>query len=525
MKRAILVAPLLLIAAPPLSAQTPQSDLSMHLRTLAVAPRSASALLGAGNAALKLGDANAALGFFARAEAVDRRDGRAKAGLASALVMLERPADALRLFGEAVSLGVPEAMIVRDRGLAYDLRGDQARAQRDYETALRGGADDEVTRRYALSLGISGNATKAMALLDPLLRRQDVSAWRARTFILAMTGDVGGANRTARAMMPPAMASQLEPFFARLATLNPADRAAAVNFGTMPNAGQSLARVERGDPVPRPLASAPVASAPVVTASVARAPVVGPPASARPVDPLVPAGRPLGQVAQAPTTPAVSPRPVQPALAPAPARVVVAPAPQPAPAPVAVPPAARTDRLANVLSGITPEAPPTAVTIPSPEALRAARLAQAEKERAEAAAAARARKLAADAAAKKAKAEADARKAKEAALAKAKEEAAEKAAEALAKKRNPSRFWVQVASGSNAAGVAGTWRKVAGQHGGLKSRDGYALADGGRHRILAGPYKTQAEARAAVAQLAKQGLSAMVFTSGAGQEVSKIGGN
>lgn len=226
----------------------PADMLSMHLRTLSVAPRSLSALLGAGDSALAVGDANAALGFYARAEQVDARSGLAKAGLASALVMLERADDALPLFAQAVSLGIPEADIARDRGLAYDLRGDSRRAQRDYALALKRRPDDETTRRYALSLGISGDRDQAMAMLDPLLRRQDQSAWRARAFILAMTGDVAGANGVARQLMPANVAASMSPFLTRLPTLNAADKAHAVAFGTVPSAGTNIASVEIGDP-------------------------------------------------------------------------------------------------------------------------------------------------------------------------------------------------------------------------------------------------------------------------------------
>ena len=38
--------------------------------------------------------------------------------------------------------------------------GEQERAQRDYRLALAGGAGDEVRRRYALSLGISGRPSR-----------------------------------------------------------------------------------------------------------------------------------------------------------------------------------------------------------------------------------------------------------------------------------------------------------------------------------------------------------------------------
>jgi hypothetical protein len=42
------------------------------------------------------------------------------------------------------------------------------------------------------------------------------------------------------------------------------------------------------------------------------------------------------------------------------------------------------------------------------------------------------------------------------------------------------------------------------------------------NRVLAGPFKTDAEARKFVNQLAKKGVSAFTFTSNKGQTVSKL---
>ncbi len=99
---------------------------------------------------------------------------------------------------------------------AYDLIGQQERAQRDYRLALKDGPADETIRRYALSLGISGKRDMALQQLDPLVRRSDRGAWRARAFILAMNGDDQGASRIATNMMPPGLAQGLLPFFERL---------------------------------------------------------------------------------------------------------------------------------------------------------------------------------------------------------------------------------------------------------------------------------------------------------------------
>src|SRR3546814_11457498 len=74
-----------------------------------------------------------------------------------------------------------------DRGLARDLLGQQDQAQRDYQLARSAAPSDEVTRRYALSLGISGDPDRAGQWLGRHLRRSERAAWRARAVIRATT--------------------------------------------------------------------------------------------------------------------------------------------------------------------------------------------------------------------------------------------------------------------------------------------------------------------------------------------------
>lgn len=259
----------LLLAAAPLHAQTdapPQAgmvqsvtrtvaadDLSRHLRTLAVSPDNLEAALGAGDAALTLGDAHAAAGFFARAERIAVRDGRAKAGLGRAFLALDRPRDAIELFDDATDYGIPDAAVAADRGLAWDLRGEPRRAQRDYALALQARADDDLTRRYALSLGISGERDRALALLDPLLYQRDPLAWRARAFVLALTGDLPGAMEIVRQVMPAGQAESLQPFLRRLPSLRAARKAAAVHLGRFQDPPpRRAAQAPRPQPVPAP---------------------------------------------------------------------------------------------------------------------------------------------------------------------------------------------------------------------------------------------------------------------------------
>jgi hypothetical protein len=585
-------------AAAPISAQLvqpvpgagdPATTLSAHLRTLASSPRDLSALLGAGQAALDVGDPNAAVGFFARAEELAPNNGRAKAGLASALVELEKPDDALPLFGQALAMGVPESDIAADRGLAYDLRGDSKRAQKDYALALKRGADDEVTRRYALSLGITGDREGAIALLDPLLRKQDRAAWRARSFILALTGDVAGANGAARQVMPGPLAASMAPFLSRLGKLNPAEQAHAVNFGTMPADGQTFASVQMGDPfkpVVTPRADVSVGSGLIPTGEpLGRKPAGTQMASAAPVGPKPPStsepvrlgtrvGARIGPIDPTKLPPeargegmtkveivkATQLPPPDTIRVPVVADAVVAPVPPPPPpvqvaiadakpfetsplpsAPTAsitqglvgppadpdaapgfssaVPAAAMSapkavelpasaaaetpiqqaaatipgSRLASILAGIEPEAESTPVALPTAAEMRAVQRAAAKK--------------AADAVAT---ATAD----KEAKDAKARQAALEKA--------NPARLWVQVATGANES-LSATWKKIRDANDkALKGLSGYSVPFRATNRVLAGPVKSQAAARALINILAKNGVTATSYSSEAGQEVLKL---
>jgi hypothetical protein len=217
----------------------PGAELRRNLTALANNPRSLDALIGAGRAAAGMGDGEAALGFFARADEISPNDARVKAGMGSALVQMERADQALTLFSQALALGAPEIEIAGDRGLAYDMMGDPRRAQQDYAVVLRRRADPEVERRLALSLAISGQREAALRAIDGQLRRHDRAAWRTQAFVLALTGDAGGAEDTAARSMPAANAQEMAPFFARLPSLTPAQKAAAVHFGRFPSDGRA----------------------------------------------------------------------------------------------------------------------------------------------------------------------------------------------------------------------------------------------------------------------------------------------
>ena len=617
----------------PLPGTTDADKLGDMMRRLAANPRDVDALIRAGDLSMGLGDLSGAAALFARAEKVNPRDGRTKAGMASILVRSERPGEALRYYAQAESLGLDPRTFAADRGLAYDLIGQQDRAQRDYRVALRDAADDETLRRYALSLGISGKQDLALQQLAPLLQKSDRGAWRARAFIMAMNGDVSGAEKIATTMMPSGTAQGLQPFFQRLPTLPAADRAFAVHFGEVHATSARLADARMTPPLPalgadptapvmlaatsqpQPLAAAPAkkksdrkarpgrtemaATAMPTRSSVSSATVAPPqPAPVQPA-PVQVASAPMQMVQTVPAQPApvpsvavrtASPSPATSTSVPPPVAVARAqpvpgatgtqlasaaapvastpvPAPQPAetrvaaastpaaaptpiaPAPVTPPVAVASTTsedsiLARIIAGLSipaseldvapMRAAPGAVAAAAPVADDTERLLAEAK--AKAARDLAVKKLAADALAAEKKAAADKKIADRKAAADKKALAAKKAAAAekvIADKKaaeekriaraNPERIWVQVSTGATEGDLPRAWRNAKAKAPTVfGARAGWTAPWNATNRVLAGPFKTTAEARTFVNQLAKEGVSTFTFTSDAGQVISKL---
>ncbi|QNN67313.1 hypothetical protein H9L13_12010 [Sphingomonas lutea] len=217
-------------------AESPADALGRYMRTLGSNPRDFGALIGAGRAALVLGDNDAAAGFFARADEVNPNSPLPQAGMGAVAVAQGDPASALPYFARAQQLGAPLATFGADRGLAYDLMGQQAQAQAEYRAALGGTDADEARRRLALSLAISGNKAEALQILAPLSARGDAAIGRIRAFVLALSGDSKGAMVAIDAAMPGSWSS-VAPFLQRLPALAPGQKAAAVNLGIFPDSG------------------------------------------------------------------------------------------------------------------------------------------------------------------------------------------------------------------------------------------------------------------------------------------------
>ena len=353
-----------LLLASGAQAQTDQSqlvrplgaaDLNANLARLAGNPRDVTALIGAGEAALALDDPRAAAGFYARADAIESGNGRIKAGLARVNLKLQNPAEALRLFDQAGRLGYPDATLLADRGLARDMTGDQAGAQRDYQAALQRTPDDaELIRRYAASLGIAGQVEASDKVMQPLFYKSDRAAWRYRAFILAMNNRQDDARKIAVQTMPTQLAAAITPYMAKMPYLTPAQKAAAVHFGHFPTQiGTSIAAVTPTTPAPG-YAAPVVAAAPVVVAAAPTRPARGETMQDRrarraeeqrlrreatrvaraQATPAAPVAAPVQTIARAPT-----PQPASPAATAVAPRPMVQPTPAPSPVPQSTPPA------------------------------------------------------------------------------------------------------------------------------------------------------------------------------------------
>lgn len=217
------------------------AELRAAMRRISFSPSDADALADAGDAALLLGDANAALNFFTRANAIRPNNSRIVSGLAIATVRTENPFEALRLFDDAVRLGASERSIAADRALAFDLLGNFGRAQQDYQLARTSASSDDIIIRQAVSLSLAGQMEQADAMLVPLLQRNSPTAWRARAFMLAARGDLRESNKVALGFMDAVSAQKMERFFRLMPNLTGAQQAAAIHLGHFPTS-QSVGR-------------------------------------------------------------------------------------------------------------------------------------------------------------------------------------------------------------------------------------------------------------------------------------------
>jgi Flp pilus assembly protein TadD len=512
--------------------ETAGDALSRNLKSLAASPRSVDALTGAGRAALDVGDAQAALGFLARAEDESPRDGRIKMWIGAALVQLEQPHAAIKFFKDAVELGVAEGELAGDRGLAYDILGDQRRAQRDYRLALQRARTPEVVRRLALSLAISGEREQALRTLDEQLQTRSPAAERTRALVLALTGDAADAERAVEASMPGPQGAALMPFLARLPSLSAADRALAVHLGHFPQDGHAApastyamssfranvvpagtgagrAAVDAGRPdvrqpgLGRTTASLVRAAPPQADGDdVEEAPPVrsGPSATARaqsPVQDSLPVRRLPSVALQAPVRTAATAQPSGWSLSGSSTPTTPQPRQQ------------QTAGAAGTAVAHPVEVPTHGAASPAPAAPASARSRLAD--------------LAATVATLDAPVAPPVRSAAYGPKVPAASAPARKPPPAAPKAEAKSRQWVQIGIGEDTDALPAEFTRLKAKAGKLlASLSGWTAPMGETNRILVGPFASSDDAQEFVNQLADKKVRAFAWTSRAGEKVAKL---
>jgi hypothetical protein len=271
-----------------------------------------------------------------------------------------------------------------------------------------------------------------------------------------------------------------EPIVATTTTTNLPSRSPQVALVARPVAAMPRPVATR----PPPVAPAPVAAVP---APVAAVPSVAPPPLRAPV---VVARLPQAPAATQPPAPTAASRPIQgpsfdllpPSGTPAPSAPVVvaalAPVPAPAPVPVSTPaPAPAPRSLADAFSEF---GRPTISITPAPGAVDVRRIAAARP-----------------AAPKEAK---------------------------PAVPAQPSRIWVQVATGRDKRALAFDWRKMSRENTTLfRSRKPYVAGWGQTNRLLTGPFESESAAGDFMNKLRKADVAgAFLWTSPAGQVVDDL---
>ncbi|WP_340587081.1 tetratricopeptide repeat protein [Erythrobacter alti] len=492
------------------------NELSDALRRLSQSPNNVTALLDAGDASLALGDVDGALGFYNRAQARRPDDRRVLLGLAMVAVRRGEGLTAVQLFDNANAAGASMSPVAAERGLAYDLIGNNARAQRLYRQSLSREASDEVIRRLALSYAISGDAAASEATLLPLLQRQDRSAYRSRAFALAILGRDNEAITIAETMLPPRLSGRLAPYLRYMPRLTRAQQAAAANLGRFPAASQigqdspQIAALANEDATP---ASSPASRG----------------------DRLTPRGEALGPAQQPAANPQASTPAARTSSGELPAvttqEVATRPAPQSVEQPPAPPPRERSPVVVATL-GDEANFPPAEEARPSFSVSEA--VVQSTPTPAPASQPAQAQQAASQLDLAEAFADfslpgenlpvrPSAGAVDVTAIQPARAPAPQPEPAPPPPPAHPSRHWVQVATGQDIGAFRFDWRRIVRNANGLlDGRDAFTATWNQTNRLVTGPFDSRSAANQFVTELGEAGIDSFRFTSADGEEVAPL---
>jgi tetratricopeptide (TPR) repeat protein len=246
--------------------------LQLYQAALAARPNDEAALRAAANALMRMGFPAAAHDYLAALVRLRPNDAPARLALAAALNAREEPTAALEQLQAAEAAGAPPAPLWTQRGIAYDLSGDQAQAQQAYSRAINAAPGDfTIPLKLALSLAISTEYPAALQILQQWANNPAAVDQVRRTLamVYALSGQTDFAVEIAQSVMAKDAAEAMRPFYARVAGLPPAQQALAGHFNRLPPVqAQAQAIIEQAPQ--QPITQPPITQPPITQPTLAR---------------------------------------------------------------------------------------------------------------------------------------------------------------------------------------------------------------------------------------------------------------
>jgi cell division septation protein DedD len=87
---------------------------------------------------------------------------------------------------------------------------------------------------------------------------------------------------------------------------------------------------------------------------------------------------------------------------------------------------------------------------------------------------------------------------------------------------NPARIWVQLGVSNNRAGFGYEMTRMRRAAAELRTQTAYTATLGGNHRLLVGPFPTDAAARTFINNLRQKDIPSLAWTSSAGTQVERL---
>jgi Flp pilus assembly protein TadD len=158
-------------------------------------------LVALGETLLELGSFNDAITAYDAALRVSPGNQEALTGLAAALIQTDRPQLAVPSLERELATHPANVKAALVLGVAYDLMGDHAAAQKTYRTGLtQAPGNPAILSDLALSLAIDGRYEDALKILQPVAEAPNATVRQRQNLALiyGLSGDLTAAERMAR---------------------------------------------------------------------------------------------------------------------------------------------------------------------------------------------------------------------------------------------------------------------------------------------------------------------------------------